>query len=180
MKFAQLVIGPAGSGKSTYCDTIQQHGRACRRMMHAMNLGAATARCWIKIIPALKCHLWSPRINNNLLPMFCLLADPAAENFTYEASCDIRDLITIDDVMEECNLGPNGYALSHGCVCFAHRVAGSCKSPSCKTESCQQGHNREMYGVNIGLQLHPWMFVSYFSQDGACVGEHWLTFVGYE
>jgi hypothetical protein len=39
MKFAQLIIGPAGSGKSTYCDTMQQHGKACRRMMHAMNLG---------------------------------------------------------------------------------------------------------------------------------------------
>ena len=39
-------------------------------------------------------------------------ADPAAEEFKYEASCDVRDLITLDDVVEECELGPNGCASS--------------------------------------------------------------------
>jgi len=34
--------------------------------------------------------------------------DPAAEKFEYEPSIDIRDLITLDDVMEEMDLGPNG------------------------------------------------------------------------
>jgi len=34
--------------------------------------------------------------------------DPAAENFNYNVSIDIRNLITIDDVMEELNYGPNG------------------------------------------------------------------------
>lgn len=41
MKFAQLVIGPAGCGKSTYCNTIQQHCHACGRSVHVFNLGAA-------------------------------------------------------------------------------------------------------------------------------------------
>lgn len=40
MKFAQLVIGPAGSGKSTFCDAIQQHCKVCRRNVHIMNIGA--------------------------------------------------------------------------------------------------------------------------------------------
>jgi len=34
--------------------------------------------------------------------------DPAAENFAYDLTFDIRDLITVEDVMEELGLGPNG------------------------------------------------------------------------
>lgn len=42
--------------------------------------------------------------------------DPAAERFEYEVAVDIRDLITLDDVMEEMGLGPNGglvFAMEH-------------------------------------------------------------------
>lgn len=34
--------------------------------------------------------------------------DPAADQFKYPASIDIRELISIDDVMEELHYGPNG------------------------------------------------------------------------
>lgn len=34
--------------------------------------------------------------------------DPAASQFTYEPDIDIRDLISLEDVMEELDLGPNG------------------------------------------------------------------------
>ena len=34
--------------------------------------------------------------------------DPAAEHFEYEPSIDIRELISLTDVMEEMDLGPNG------------------------------------------------------------------------
>ena len=34
--------------------------------------------------------------------------DPAAEIFDYKMSFDIRDLISVEDVMEELGLGPNG------------------------------------------------------------------------
>jgi len=74
--FIQLVMGPAGSGKSTYCTTIQEHcatlGKIRRRNVHVANL------------------------------------DPAAEHFGYDLAFDIRDLITVEDVMEELGLGPNG------------------------------------------------------------------------
>lgn len=74
--FVQLVTGPAGSGKSTYCSALQQHcaslGKMRRRNVHVANL------------------------------------DPAAENFAYDMSFDIRDLVTVEDVMEELGLGPNG------------------------------------------------------------------------
>ena len=34
--------------------------------------------------------------------------DPANEEFKYRCDVDIKDLITIDDAMEEMQLGPNG------------------------------------------------------------------------
>eukprot|EP01098_Paradermamoeba_levis_P006898 TRINITY_DN285_c0_g1_i1.p1 TRINITY_DN285_c0_g1~~TRINITY_DN285_c0_g1_i1.p1 ORF type:complete len:291 (-),score=74.53 TRINITY_DN285_c0_g1_i1:231-1103(-) len=71
-KHAQLVIGPAGTGKSTYCKTMQTHCETVKRSVHVLNL------------------------------------DPAAENTKYPSSIDIRDLITLEDVMEEFNYGPNG------------------------------------------------------------------------
>mmetsp|Transcript_12755 Transcript_12755/g.36026 ORF Transcript_12755/g.36026 Transcript_12755/m.36026 type:complete len:305 (+) Transcript_12755:162-1076(+) len=74
--FIQIVMGPAGSGKSTYCQAMQYHastlGGARKRTIHVANL------------------------------------DPAAENFGYELAFDIRDLISVEEVMEELNLGPNG------------------------------------------------------------------------
>jgi hypothetical protein len=36
--------------------------------------------------------------------------DPAAEVFNYPASIDIRELVTLEDVMEQLELGPNGCA----------------------------------------------------------------------
>ena len=72
MRHCQLVIGPAGTGKSTFCKTMHEHCEAKSRMLHIVNL------------------------------------DPAAEHFEYPVSLDIRDLITLDDVSEELQLGPNG------------------------------------------------------------------------
>eukprot|EP01095_Lingulamoeba_sp_RSL-Kostka_P006696 TRINITY_DN210_c1_g1_i1.p1 TRINITY_DN210_c1_g1~~TRINITY_DN210_c1_g1_i1.p1 ORF type:complete len:269 (+),score=79.49 TRINITY_DN210_c1_g1_i1:89-895(+) len=40
-KYAQLVMGPAGSGKTTYCDTIQKHCNILGRSMHIINLDPA-------------------------------------------------------------------------------------------------------------------------------------------
>jgi len=42
--------------------------------------------------------------------------DPAAENFNYDCEIDVRDLVSVDDVMEELNYGPNGglvYAMEY-------------------------------------------------------------------
>uniref|UniRef100_A0A3P8UUQ1 GPN-loop GTPase 3 n=1 Tax=Cynoglossus semilaevis TaxID=244447 RepID=A0A3P8UUQ1_CYNSE len=72
--FKELVMGPAGSGKSTYCSTIVQHVQALNRTVRVVNL------------------------------------DPAAEHFNYPVMADIRELIQVDDVMEDDSLrfGPNG------------------------------------------------------------------------
>lgn len=74
MRYAQLVIGPAGSGKSTYCSAIVQHTASSNKTIEVVNL------------------------------------DPAAEFFTYEPLADVRELIHVDDAMEDVDLkfGPNG------------------------------------------------------------------------
>lgn len=74
MRYAQLVIGPAGSGKSTYCSAMVQHGVDSKRTIEVVNL------------------------------------DPAAEYFDYQPIVDIRELIHVQDPMEdeELQFGPNG------------------------------------------------------------------------
>ncbi|XP_042238512.1 GPN-loop GTPase 3-like [Homarus americanus] len=41
MRFCQLVLGPAGSGKSTYCAALQRHAETINRSMHIVNLDPA-------------------------------------------------------------------------------------------------------------------------------------------
>ncbi|XP_019759228.1 GPN-loop GTPase 3 [Dendroctonus ponderosae] len=74
MRFAQLVVGPAGSGKSTYCSAVAQYGADMNRNIEVINL------------------------------------DPAAEHFDYTPLVDIRELIQVQDTMEdeELHFGPNG------------------------------------------------------------------------
>lgn len=71
-RYVQLVMGPAGVGKSSYCKTMQDHCAATNRRLHVANL------------------------------------DPACEGFDYDASFDVRDLVNLDEVMEEFGYGPNG------------------------------------------------------------------------
>lgn len=77
--FGQVVIGPPGSGKSTFCHGMYQFLSALGRKLCIINL------------------------------------DPANDRLPYpECALDIRDYITLEEIMEELNLGPNGglmYAL---------------------------------------------------------------------
>ncbi|KAJ6258737.1 hypothetical protein Dda_6789 [Drechslerella dactyloides] len=83
MPFAQLtafklVIGPPGSGKSTYCAGMHQFMSAIGRKSQIVNL------------------------------------DPANDATPYPCALDVRKLVTLDEVMEDHGLGPNGgvvYAL---------------------------------------------------------------------
>ncbi|EUB64616.1 GPN-loop GTPase [Echinococcus granulosus] len=69
--FGQVVIGPPGSGKSTYCSAMQEFLAELGKVV-VVNL------------------------------------DPANEELPYSCEVDLRDLITLDDVMEALQLGPNG------------------------------------------------------------------------
>ena len=84
VNYGQMVLGPAGSGKSTYCKILQDHAEVLKRDIVVINL------------------------------------DPAAETFKYRCDIDIRELITVVDVMLKQKLGPNGalvycmeYLLNH-------------------------------------------------------------------
>ncbi|RMJ22887.1 ATP binding protein [Aspergillus sp. HF37] len=54
------------------------------------------------------CTALIQHLQNTRRSAFYVNLDPAAETFTYEPDLDIRDLITLEDVMEELELGPNG------------------------------------------------------------------------
>jgi adenylate kinase family enzyme len=41
VRYAQLVMGPAGSGKSTYCDYIVKHCEILHRSVRVINLDPA-------------------------------------------------------------------------------------------------------------------------------------------
>ncbi|KAG6918941.1 hypothetical protein DXG01_010596 [Tephrocybe rancida] len=74
MRYAVLVTGPAGAGKSTFSTSFLTHLQASKRTGHLVNL------------------------------------DPAADSnsFEYAPAIDIRDLINLEDVMNELGYGPNG------------------------------------------------------------------------
>ncbi|CDW52245.1 GPN loop GTPase 3 [Trichuris trichiura] len=74
MRYGQIVIGPAGSGKSTFCKTVSEYGASSSRLIKVVNL------------------------------------DPAADHFDYTCYADVRNLISLEDVIQDESLclGPNG------------------------------------------------------------------------
>ncbi|KAJ2931654.1 hypothetical protein H1R20_g5444, partial [Candolleomyces eurysporus] len=84
MRYAVLVTGPAGAGKSTFSTAFMTHIRASKRTANLVNL------------------------------------DPAAspESFEYEPVIDIKDLVSLEDVMTDLEYGPNGGLV----YCFEYRL----------------------------------------------------------
>ncbi|GMM37100.1 putative GTPase [Saccharomycopsis crataegensis] len=70
--FGQVIIGPPGSGKSTYCYGLQQFFNSIGRHSIIINL------------------------------------DLANDKLKYDCALDLRDFITLEEIMSENSLGPNG------------------------------------------------------------------------
>lgn len=72
--YGQVVIGPPGAGKSTYCNGMNQFLNSIGRNSLIVNL------------------------------------DPANDRLPYDCTLDIRDVITLEEIMDDENLrlGPNG------------------------------------------------------------------------
>lgn len=70
--FGQVVVGPPGSGKSTYCKFICDNLKQLGRNAKIINL------------------------------------DPANEFLPYTAAINLMDLVSVENVMKQTNLGPNG------------------------------------------------------------------------
>lgn len=111
MRYGQLVMGPAGSGKSTYCATMQRHGYDDKRLIKVVNL------------------------------------DPAAETFEYQPFIDIRDLIQLDDAMEdeELHYGPNGGLV----FCIEYLLENS---DWLRNQLCGLGDDEDEEGVADGVE----------------------------
>ncbi|KAH8726508.1 GPN-loop GTPase [Phaeosphaeriaceae sp. PMI808] len=54
------------------------------------------------------CTALIQHLQNNKRSCFYVNLDPAAEDFAFEPDLDIKDLISLEDVMDEMSLGPNG------------------------------------------------------------------------
>ncbi|KAL3900470.1 MAG: hypothetical protein SGCHY_001310 [Lobulomycetales sp.] len=88
MKIAQLVIGPAGAGKSTYTRTL---------LSHLASATAGRSAHWVNLDPAAE------------VPS---AQDPAANSDAVPPCIDIQNLVSLEEVMQHMHLGPNG-ALIH-------------------------------------------------------------------
>ncbi|KAF8653170.1 hypothetical protein HU200_062619 [Digitaria exilis] len=88
MVFGQVVIGPPGSGKTTYCNGMSQFLSLLGRKVAVVNLDPANDA------------LPYPLICNSNVSLTVLAR--------YECAINIEDLIKLSDVMAEHSLGPNG------------------------------------------------------------------------
>jgi GTPase SAR1 family protein len=75
MRYAVLITGPAGAGKSTFSAAFITHLRTSKRTAHLVNFDPAAR----------------PASADDVTPVI-----------------DIRDLISLEDVMDELEYGPNG------------------------------------------------------------------------
>lgn len=86
-RYGQIVYGSPGSGKTTYCNGMQQYLRAIGRECLVVNFDPAN-----ETIP-------TPSENNS--------SDDS--NLPYDTLLDVcQDVINLNSVMEELKLGPNG------------------------------------------------------------------------
>lgn len=111
MRYAVLVTGPAGAGKSTFCASLMTHFQTSKRTGHLVNL------------------------------------DPAAapDSFEYAPSIDIKNLISVEDVMGELGYGPNGGLV----YCFEYVSA-----PSARAEL--QGLNINIFRGRVDISHRTW------------------------
>ena len=96
--YGQIVIGAPGAGKTTYCDGMQQYLKLLGRECYVVNLDPANE------IPSYD-EDGAPGSNGNS-------KEEQSRNNTqlpYDTILDVcEDIISLDSVMSELNLGPNG------------------------------------------------------------------------
>ena len=89
---------------------MRQHCETIGRKVHVVNLGEYRKRDEEVTFSLCRQRLFSSL--SQPLPLSFFLkkknSDPAAEDFAYPVAFDVRDLITVEDAMEELGLGPNG------------------------------------------------------------------------
>lgn len=96
MPFGQVIIGPPGSGKSTYCYGL--HQVSFSNSLH-LPLGTLNPQSLLQFLTALN------------RPVIIVNLDPAAPLPPYPSSISITSLISLSDAMTAHSLGPNGAML---------------------------------------------------------------------
>ena len=112
--FGQIVIGPPGAGKTTFCDSMAQLLQGLNRKVAILNIDPANEGETLPYkgnnLILLKCTFQYNRIS-------CRKPFVIKASYFNLASVDISDLIQLEDVMNEpLNLGPNGglvYCIEH-------------------------------------------------------------------
>ena len=101
--FAQLVVGPPGAGKTTFCNGMQQFLTAlgrCAPLLHCLPEPLRSLLALWLTLPLL------PRSTVSVVNV-----DPANDHLPYPVAVDTRDLVDLAEVMERMQLGPNGGTL---------------------------------------------------------------------
>ena len=93
--YGQVVVGPPGSGKTTYCNGLQQYMRILGRNAWVINLDPANERISALQPPNLPAKTQPHKEDDRILP--------------YETIFDVcEEVINITSVMKDTGLGPNG------------------------------------------------------------------------
>lgn len=92
-KFGVLVMGPAGAGKAS---SSTPHPPSSPPPLTQPPYQTTL------------CNALITHLRNSRRSCFYVNLDPAAEDFAHPPDLDIKELISLEDVMEEMGLGPNG------------------------------------------------------------------------
>lgn len=99
-RHAVFVLGPAGSGKSTFCLSLHHYLKTVQRQHTLINLDPASDASYPVEDAASQVADASNPLAGTALEEEMRIPDLPL--------VDIRELITVQDAMEECELGPNG------------------------------------------------------------------------
>ena len=115
--YGQIVIGAPGSGKTTYCNGMQQYLQLLGRECHVVNLDPANEVPPSSSLPTtstgnyddVDVHDVDENDNAKAKDQIGESGDVGNSQLPYETILDVcQDIISLDSVMSELNLGPNG------------------------------------------------------------------------
>lgn len=107
--YGQIVIGAPGSGKTTYCDGMQQYLTLLGRECHVVNLDPANETPPTAEKGDAAAHREDDAADAAKAREAPDVGDIGNAQLPYDALLDVsQDVISLDAVMSELDLGPNG------------------------------------------------------------------------
>lgn len=107
--YGQIVIGAPGSGKTTYCNGMQQYLQLLGRECHVVNLDPANEVPPSSSLPSSSNVVVDDDGHDAAAGGPISPDDNGNSQLPYDTILDVcQDIISLDSVMSELNLGPNG------------------------------------------------------------------------